>query len=121
MIGSTHPGATRCLRKKAGSATQQCCYHNDKLITGGLGAGSADRNDPDHLTSDVTPWLCAMMLDGKFEHVGGLGSGVGNGIGGDVNVYVPKTPGVHLKEYMRRRPANNGNGCDELIKNGIDY
>jgi len=117
LRGPTHPGATRCIRKKVGNATQQCCYRGDELITGGLGAGTPDRNNPDHSSADVDPWLCAMMLDGKF----GKGYGWGSGIGRSVIVFAPETPGVHLNEYMRRRPPNNGNSCKGLVLNGTDY
>ncbi len=71
----------------------------------------------EHTSADVTPWLCAMILDGKFKH----GRGVGNGIrGARISVFVPGTAGAHLNEYLRRRPPNNGKGCEELVLNGQD-
>ncbi|MFT6333979.1 MAG: hypothetical protein ACJATI_000711 [Halioglobus sp.] len=80
---------------------QQCTYDLDNnLITGGISAGSPDKDapngcgdrgildaDPGHTFHDVAPWL------------------------------VTKT----CAEYLSQWPANKGLGCDENIVNGIDH
>ncbi|HMO85970.1 MAG TPA: hypothetical protein PKC18_13735 [Lacipirellulaceae bacterium] len=69
-----------------GGFVQQCCYDKDgKLVTEGPGAGTPDRNDPDHIDSDVAPWKCAKFLDNGF--------------------------GDYFNEYLRYRPPNKGNDC----------
>ena len=99
---STHPGAARCIRSNftTGQPSQQCCYDSrGNLITTGVGAGSPDRNFPNHQRSDIDPWICAAELDGNPEEI---------------------KDGPHMREYLARRPANNSNGCaansgDKLI------
>lgn len=86
-----HPGSHSCIRsdEAENGAVQQCCYdHRGKLITSGSGAGTPDRNDPTHPSSDVDPIVCAMHLDG-----GGFDGG-------------------HVRIYESFRPPNNGNNCD---------
>ena len=93
LYPSTHPGASRCIRSKftKGKPSQQCCYDSSgKLITSGVGAGSPDRNFPNHQESDVDPWMCAAELDGNLGVI---------------------KDGPHMREYLARRPANNGNNC----------
>jgi RHS repeat-associated protein len=94
---STHPGASGCIRKKgSGNATQQCCYdRSGDLITGGVGAGTPDLNNPNHEDSDVKPWLCAAELDGNPGEI---------------------KDGPHIREYIARRPPNNANGCKSNVR-----
>lgn len=96
---TTHPGASECIRRGSedrSKASQQFCYvQNEDLITGGVGAGGPDRNDRTHHASDLAPWLCAAELDGNPGVI---------------------QDGPHMREYLARRPANNGNGCTTNIK-----
>lgn len=64
-VWNFHPGAEKCIRsqKNGNGAVQQCCYDKTgDLITSGPGAGTPDRNDPDHTTSDVAPFKWAIAL-----------------------------------------------------------
>lgn len=94
--GNFHPGAKWCIRSSAKGVGEQCCYDKDgKLITEGLGAGTADRSSPSngwfnnlfqssgHGAQDVTPFKWAQELDGN----GNLGE--------------------NTKKYYEVRPSNN--------------
>lgn len=84
-----------------GGPGEQCCYDAlGKLITSGLGAGSADFVSPSfpsylgHYNQDIQPWIWAKQLDGT-------------------GVFGP-----YMNMYFQMRPANNKNNCE---KNGAVY
>lgn len=98
-----HSGAKLCIRSRPIADTEageQCCYDPDgKLITTGLGAGSADRYAPEgvggvlrHRSEDVLPWIWAQELDGEGNF------------------------GKYAMMYYEVRKANNKNNCPENKK-----
>ncbi|MDR0610649.1 MAG: hypothetical protein LBG58_11100, partial [Planctomycetaceae bacterium] len=61
---SYHSGSKFCVRSKK-PAGSQCCYDtNNRLITGGSAAGTADKNKPSHQEADMDPANLAWWLDG---------------------------------------------------------
>jgi RHS repeat-associated protein len=87
-----HPGARTCMRSLSTFSSdlprQQCCYDNNgDLITSGTGAGSPDLNIPDHISGEVDPFYCALILDdGRWD-------------------------GPFVRIYNSFRPSNNSNNC----------
>jgi len=102
-----HPGASYDLRSTSRrryyrGAGQQCTYDsNGKLITHGVGAGTADRVAPTggvidalvggHGSSDVQPAEWAWRLDKLLGYA--------------------KGDGPYFKKYLEVRPINNGKKC----------
>jgi RHS repeat-associated protein len=61
---SYHSGSKFCVRSKKPTGSQ-CCYDtNNRLITGGSAAGTADKNTPSHQEADMDPANLAWWLDG---------------------------------------------------------
>jgi hypothetical protein len=96
-----HPGATLEARWTAddGGNGQQCTYKGDKLITGGLGAGTPDLFSPwylgdvwRHIREDVVSYL------GLFRWLGDYSCAL----------------------YQQMYPPNNGLGCGSQIVSPID-
>jgi len=102
QVSDIHPGADFCIRSRQlllYGMSQQCCYRGGKLITSGLGAGTPDSNNPNHEHGDVRPWYCAIFLDGL--------------VGGNVSL---AGGGPCVREFLRRRPPNQGEGCAETLE-----
>ena len=92
-----HPGAAVCIRSiDVNGAGEQCCYdEKGKLITGGLGAGTPDRASGglisfSHGQKDGFPFYVATYLDGHAST-------------------------YYRKLYLKRRPPQNKNDCEENI------
>jgi hypothetical protein len=80
---------------------QQCTYDlNNKLITGGIAAGSPDKDAPNGCGDD---FLFDIDIDHYFKDV------------------APWQNEKSCVEYLSQWPANKGLGCDENIINGIDH
>ncbi|AQT68440.1 RHS repeat-associated core domain protein [Anaerohalosphaera lusitana] len=100
-LGKYHPGANWDMRSK-GCPSQQCTYdHNGDLITHGTGAGTADAHNATrcshsggHKKHDKWPADWAMLLDGDSGKW-------------------PSSDGGCFKDYISKRPINNGNGCEQ--------
>lgn len=92
--GVFHPGASYCIRSISSptfSAGQQCCYDPaEKLITGGLGAGTPDRIEPDGVSLESGIHFCV-----------------------DVLPYLS----CSCAAYLSHRPPNNGNECPANVVN----
>jgi hypothetical protein len=74
-----HPGAAACIRGAGpGGTTQQCCYDGtgNLLLHGAAGAGTPDRNFPDHDGGDVDPYLdCCIRCPSKCSQYIGKPNG----------------------------------------------
>jgi hypothetical protein len=120
-----HPGADLCIRstQSASGAGQQCCYDKDgKLITGGRGAGTPDKDAPDG-------WWEGLNAVAGTGHMGADVYPFRNAVRADNMGHISPTwhAGVHVKQYWEVRRPNQGNKnrpnqpvvpCDKNIVDG---